>query len=759
MDSLGKWILKFRFSLAIAVVATTCLALFSARWLEFDDQPQELFYRANAAAEQLQQLFDDFGPDDDQLVLVLDGKPLFVPESIRAIHRITHELKQLDCVEDVYGITQVRRKGSRVVPLLPPDPRPEDTAETEREALSNPLVVGQFLSRDAKMLLVLAQLKNPGAAMSEIEQMVTRIHEVAKHAAAPAGLNVRLAGHQAIRVDLLNKTRAERILFAWLSAIVSAAISLVMFRRVSAILICVAGPAIGVIWTMGILGLFGERINVLGTIVPAMLYVIGFTDSTHLMASFRQARGRGLEPPAAALFALNEVGWACALTFFSTFVAFGSMYLAELEVIQHLGLTCALGTVVTYIAVVVVNVLLMTSWLGANAGRTIMPDDYVVEGSGDDLAPNIAKIDLSKKRTIADRWTDAVLAYPRLVALTAIGSTIVLAFLSSKLEPDIRFTESLPEKSETRLVIEQCDRMFGGSLPMHVVVEWPERLNVASPELFRVLGEIHNELKTTGYTAEPFSIGSIAAALTPLGPWKREFEMLPSSVTKRIVRTDLRRLLVTAKVPDAGAAPLEPAFQQIEKKLVQLAARHPGFSMHLTGTSVVAARNVNFLISDLAKSLSATAAIVILIMAVAFRSLTLGLLAIIPNLMPLLVTGGILQLSGQSLGIASVMTFDLCLGIAVDATIHFVMRFRREKRATGDTRTAIVRTLSHAGGAMILTSTVLVGGFSVLTLSQLPPLRMFAILSSGTLAGALLCDLTVLPVLVYLADRGFWRTR
>jgi uncharacterized protein len=754
MDALGKWILKFRSWLAIGVVITTCLALLSARWLEFDDQPHELFHRANAAADQLEQLFEDFGPDDDQLVLVVDGQPLFAPESIAAIQRISHDLKQLDCVVDVYGITQVRRKGSRVIPLLPPDPRPEDSAETEREALSNPLVVGQFLSRDAKMLLILVQLKNPGSPMSEIERMVTQIHEAAKQAAVPAGLSVRLAGHQAIRVDLLNKTRSERILFAVLSAVVSAAISLVMFRRVSAILICVAGPAIGVIWMMGLLGLFGERINVLGTIVPAMLYVIGFTDSTHLMASFRQARGRGLEPSAAALFALNEVGWACALTFFSTFVAFGSMYLAELEVIQHLGLVCAVGTVVTYVSVVVVNVLLMSSPLGANAGWTIVHDDHLSAATS--TSPEAAPI---QKRSISDRWTDAMLAYPRLVALSAIVSTIVLAYLTAKLEPDIRFTESLPEKSETRLVIEQCDQKFGGSLPMHVVVEWPERLNVASPELFRVLGEIHAELKSTGYTAEPFSIGSIAAALSTLGPWKREFELLPSSATKRIVRTDLRRLLVTAKVPDAGAAPLEPAFQQIEKKLMQLEEQHPGFSMHLTGTSVVAARNVNFLISDLARSLSATAAIVILIMAFAFRSLTLGLLAIIPNLMPLLVTGGFLQLSGQSLGIASVMTFDLCLGIAVDATIHFVMRFRREKIATGDTRLAIVRTLSHAGGAMILTSTVLVGGFSVLALSQLPPLRMFALFSSGTLACALLCDLTVLPALVYLADRGFWRTR
>ena len=751
MDALGKWILRFRFSLAIGVGITTCLALLSSRWLEFDDQPHELFHRADAAADQLKQLFEDFGPDDDQLVLVLDGQPLFAPKSIEAIQRISHELKQLECVVEVFGITQVRRKGSRVIPLLPSDPRPEDCAEIEREALSNPLIAGQFLSRDAKMLLILAQLKNPGAPMSEIERMVTQIHEVAKQAASPAGLSVRLAGHQAIRVDLLNKTRSERILFAVLSAVVSAGISLIMFRRVSAILICVAGPAIGVIWMMGLLGLFGERINVLGTIVPAMLYVIGFTDSTHLMASFRQARGRGLGPPAAALFALNEVGWACALTFFSTFVAFGSMYLAELEVIQHLGLVCAVGTVVTYISVVVVNILLMSSTLGANAGRTIVHDDHL-----EFAIPTATPV---QHTAASDRWADAVLAYPRLVSLSAIGSTIVLAYLTAKLEPDIRFTESLPAKSETRLVIEQCDRIFGGSLPMQVVVEWPERLNVASPELFRVLGEIHAELKSTGYTAEPFSIGSMAAALSPLGPWKREFELLPLSATRRIVRTDLRRVLVTAKVPDAGAAPLEPAFQQIERKLVQLEKQYPGFSMHLTGTSVVAARNVNFLISDLARSLSATAAIVILIMAFAFRSLTLGLLAIIPNLMPLLLTGGFLQLSGQSLGIASVMTFDLCLGIAVDATIHFVMRFRREKNSTGDTRAAIVRTLSHAGGAMILTSTVLVGGFSVLALSQLPPLRMFALFSSGTLACALLCDLTVLPALVYLADRGFWRTR
>jgi predicted RND superfamily exporter protein len=279
MDRLLSFLITRRGWLAGIVVAFSLVAMVSVSRLTFEDQPRELFHRKNEDMTQLNQFFHDFGPDDNELILVVDGQSLFRPDAIAAIWQLHAQLRRLEYLSSSRSLVDVRKRGSRILPLLPRyEVSQDDCDEALREAMRNPIVAGQFLSRDATTLLFLMELKSDIIAMTEVEKCLADVQRIAKSILEPVGLRTRLAGHPAIRVDLINNTRQERVRFVWISGAVSAVLAWVLFRSFAAMVVCVGGPAIGVLWTMGILAATNGRLNVLGAAVPALIFVIGFTD-------------------------------------------------------------------------------------------------------------------------------------------------------------------------------------------------------------------------------------------------------------------------------------------------------------------------------------------------------------------------------------------------------------------------------------------------------------------------------------------------
>jgi hypothetical protein len=226
----------------------------------------------------------------------------------------------------------------------------------------------------------------------------------------------------------------------------------------------------------------------------------------------------------------------------------------------------------------------------------------------------------------------------------------------------------------------------------------------------------------------------------------RQLSRVPAKVTRRLVRRDLRRLVVTVHVPDIGAAALLPKLANLQTRLAEVV--RPGYHIRLTGTAVVAARNVNTIVTDLGNCLGVETISVFFLMAIGLRSVFMGILSMIPNLVPLLVATSILTWTGQPLTVTSAMAFNLCLGLAVDDTIHFLVRFKRELAVDGDARNSLFRTFDHIGTAVIMTTLILIGGFATLLLNAMPAIRTFAALSCATLVSALCADLFLLPAML-----------
>ena len=189
-------------------------------------------------------------------------------------------------------------------------------------------------------------------------------------------------------------------------------------------------------------------------------------------------------------------------------------------------------------------------------------------------------------------------------------------------------------------------------------------------------------------------------------------------------------------------------FTRIETGIEELSQNTPGFTATMTGNSIWRWKNLYQIVVDLATSLGVASLIIFAVLALVYRSFRIGLISIVPNCFPLAVAGTWLAISGQSLEVVTVCAFTVCLGIAVDDTIHFLTRFLEERKRTDDDNEAIRKAFTGVGTALIMTTFILVAGFSTVLLSDSRDHFIFASMGAITLTAALFADLIFLPALL-----------
>ena len=507
-----------------------------------------------------------------------------------------------------------------------------------------------------------------------------------------------------------------------------------------AVLIVAAGPVIGTIWTVGLLGWGGEPVNSLNSILPALVMVIGFTDSVHFMIEMRRQRGAGREPQEAARLALRHLLLPCGLTSLTTAVGFGSLMVAQINIIQRFGAVCAAGSMLNFFAVISTVPLLASTRLGR----------YVAGGSGASMEDHSYRI----LRHVVS-W---ITGHARLVATTGCILTGLLMWLTFQLEPDNRIKESMPTGSPSYEALTECERVFGGALRTYVVLQWPESVDLESRAVLQAVADVHSVLIEQQELGSPFSVLNVLASMSrrpnELNP--NDLSRVPANLLNQLVQFESRRIAVSIQTPDVGARVLRPVFTRVEQRLHQLMReKHPEFDMKLTGSPVVAARNLHLIILDLCSSLGLASVIIFVVMTLVFRSVRRGLISVLPNVFPLVSAAAVLMVVRDgAVEISSIITFSICLGIAVDDTIHFISRFEHELLEGKDVIEAIQQSVAKVGAALLVTTLTLVGGFGAGVFSQLPALRVFGLLSCVALVSALIADILVLPALLVFDRRA-----
>ncbi len=671
-------------------------------------------------------------------VIVVESDSFFTSEGTRAMRSIVDKLEETDFIESVLWMDQVPMLNifGLPEPLLPHESAsPERFAAAKVQAMQHPFIGGQLLSDDGRLLLILVNFDF--LFIESDRDCIAGLREIAERTAEQfPGVNLKFSvtGSLPIFITAMKSHQDNQFFYQIVGYGMITIMAVILFRGIAAVAVVAMAPALGVFWTLGLIRFFGFQDNPFNDVVlPVLVSLVGLTDGVHLMVQIRKLRTAGLAPREAAKAGIRQVGLACGLTSLTTAIGFGSLALAHHELVRQFGYCCVMGVVVTFIAVVTTIPLACSTWIGK----------FVQVGQSKSL--------IDKNLDRIGGVIGFVLPRTRAVSTLAIVSTVVFVLISLTLRPDERRSSVLPTRSEPAVAMRKLDKAMGGLETADVRISWDEEVAKDSAEVISVVGKVDELLQSEPLIGHPLSIRSLIDSLPGEGPPEDRMsllELLPPPLKRAFYTPELREASVNFRVQDLGISEYSDAFQRVTDGLVEIGQVHPQFHLELEGEAVWRWKNLYQIVIDLAASLGTASFIIFCVLAIVFRSLRIGLISIIPNIFPLAAAGIYLVVTGQALEIVTVCAFTVCLGIAVDDTIHFLTRFQEEQAKTEDDTEAIRNAFTGVGTALIMTTIVLVAGFCTVLSSDSRDHFIFASMGIITLSAALFADLVFLPAML-----------
>ena len=710
------------------------MAAFGISRLRFDDDLQALVRDGSAQLDLVDEIADVFGPPDRDCIVRAAARSgdIFDAESLTALESLAGRLRGIEGVDDVRSIFDIRRQGTAgvVLPVIPRTSDPldaESLARAKARASGHPLVAGHLLSADASSSLLLVQLSATADRPPASSAVVARIEAVLTESAPAEGpLALELTGLPALREQATRALRHDMLMFNSIGLVLAVMLSAVVARSLRSTVVASLPPFIGAIWALGTLGLLGAPVNILTSVVPSLALVVGTCDSIHFIEDMRRSARRGIDPLAASSGAIRRIGMACGLTSIVTAIGFASLAVARIEAVRTFGIAAAIGALASFMAVTLLTPLIASTRFcsGLRLGRS------------SPLAGRVANV-----------LAALSVRHARPLVVVACSLTAALAFVGSGLDADTRIIDSLPSGAPASQALARVDAEFGGVMGVDVVVEWPADVDWRDPAVLDALALAEAAVGREAGISRTISLSTVAAGMPP-----RVRRRLDVDSVSDLVAPESRMALVRARVADLGSRRLEEIYDRVDASLARLEQDRPGWRFRLAGMSVVSARNIRQLVRDLGSSLVVEVLVIGCILAVAFRSPLAGIVSMLPNIFPLVVIAALLVITGRSLDPATVIVFNVCLGLAVDDTVHVLSALTRNRKEGVSIGSAVRRAVSEMGNAVVIGGVVLTVGFAAVTASSVPSLAGFGVLACAAVASATVAELLFLPALLVVTD-------
>jgi uncharacterized protein len=749
-------ILDFPFSAVVLLVLMTALAIGGyryprwprdlANWIQGTKEAEKSDTNrasANPAKNAKSQSVPRESLGRAQAVVIIDTPDLFTVDGAAAYRAIVKALQELDVVAVARSLDDVPPMNifGLAEPILPYGrATPQRFAASKEKALNNPLVVGVVLSPDATTVLI--EIMYDFVFVQDSADLTDVLLNTAKKAAEqyPAiSMSFQVTGPVPFYQMLDRNNRSNEIKYQVIGYGMILLMAILFFRGVAVVAVVSAAPITGVVWTLGIVRYFGFEDNPFSfVILPVMLSLVGFTDGVHIMVHIRTLLLEGQKPLDACKRTLELVGMACFLTSLTTAIGMGSLVFAHHEVVREFGWSCVIGVICTWLSVMLIIPLACRTWIGKRLKRTSSRD--VLDRFLDTIGPVV-------KSTIK---------HSKVVSFFSITLFVVLLGVSFTLTPDDQKSSAIPEGSEIRRSLDYLDKKMGGLDICNVSLSWKEDATLSEEEIVSILVEIDGLLKKEPLIAFPLSLPRLLESLPGEGTALDKvsmIELLPPPLKLAVYDVDNRRASISFRCQDLGSAAYADTFERIQKGVELIEKKMAGTSIQLQGDPVRRWRDLYRIVTDLVLSLGSASFVIFIVLAIAYRSIRIGLISVVPNLMPLVAAASWMAITGQPLEIVSVCCFTICLGIAVDDTIHFLSRYQEERRHPQSIDQAIERAFQGVGTGMVMTTAVLVAGFASVTFSETRDYRVFGSLGAITLVTALICDLFLLPGLLKQFDR------
>ena len=767
MERFARLITEHPKRVALVFVLLTVFFGLQLLHLQVDFTPQAMFNKRDPDFKVYESFVEQFGSDDSFLLLLLRGGEIFSPRGMALLEELTERLDAIDDLKNIRSLSnlpEIRhtgKEGFSVIPFMDPPPQsPGDYRELRARAIGNPLYHRLYISSDGNTAAITAELRDGVEQVDQVRSVVEKVEAIADGVIGSyPEFEVLPGGIPYVRVDIIRCLLSDQMKFLPICAVMLFCVSYLTFRRLREVFLLMGTVTFIIIWGIGILSLCGGEINVLTSTLPSLVMIIGVADSIHLMRRYDEEIRKGRTRTEAIYWAVRHIGAACFFTSFTTAVAFASLGVSTNALLSSYGIYASLAILAAYAVTLTLLPLLLTRW-----GRQPRSDSR--EAPRDD-----------RLGRLLDRSANFCIRHPR--GLFFVGLAVVVFSLFGALRTGMsnslfEFYRKDSPVYQSNLAIEES---LAGITPYGISFEGEQGL-FKDPDFLERLSLLQEHLEKDPLVRKTLSLADFIEQMHWAFHGEDSEQAIPSTreaVAQYLLlyslsgnEEDLARFVsddyawgnVDVRCDSEDSDVVSSHINNVKETVRSLFSGEGNpIRFHITGIGVFAFKTLDNLMQDMIKSVFMACVIIFIVIAVEFRSLRIALISMIPNLIPVLFTYGVMGWLGIKLQLSSVVVFSISLGIAVDDSIHFLVRFREEFAKHGDHEKAIQGAFRGAGRAIVYTTVILVLGLGVLTLSSLPPTVRFAYLTATTLTSALLADLFVLPACILVFRTRVWSTR
>ncbi|MDJ0762482.1 MAG: MMPL family transporter [Myxococcota bacterium] len=674
-------------------------------------------------------------------------------------------------VEEIISLINVRRTawkggGLEVAGLLDEWPTKADLPALKQRVLNDEVLVGQVVGAEGRHSVVIVRTdfldeRDLDRVFREVVAITDKHHH--------DGFHISVAGLPAFNASLNEMMLQDFYRLTLIALAVMTLVLALIFRHPLGIIgpVLVVWQSAG--WTLGAMAISGVPMTMLTNVLPAFLACVGVGGSVHIQSVYRDGRGRGIPNQQAIIYAISTTGVPVFYTTLTTAVGLISFRFATLGAIIDMGTFGALGIAVTLIHSLVFLPVMLSfnnkSLLGVKPGETRR-----------DLLNRFLNFCNYLSRPSAGQGANQHLRR-RMTLWVSAGFTLIVAAGATTLVVHHDALSWIPEDRDIRQAMDEMDRHVGGTANVALLISAKEDQNLKDRDLLIQLEKLENHISAY---QDPKSTQPIVGTTTSLLDVIREswravnesnqafyripdtergvvdmftlFENAAPDQLKRLTTVDFVKSLMTIRVNWMDAWSYKPLTAHIAKGVEEFIGDRA--IIKTTGSVFCVSTVVSALISDLIRSFGVAFIAITIVMVLLLRDIKLGLISMVPNLLPVVSVMGIMGFASIPLDTANLIIASIVIGIAVDDTIHFLHQFRVHYADYGDVDAAIDHAFSHTGRAMTSTSIILVMGFLVFLAATMYPLARFGALAGLAIIFALLFDLIVGPALLRLAYRS-----
>lgn len=716
---------------------------------------------------------EQFGEDGNMVAVGLRDSSVYELEKFNQLHQLSLDLRKIEGVNEVLSLPRMRiimkdtaNLRFRIVPLFP------DTVRTQagldsllRVANDQKFYAGQLVNGTNGATMMLVSIDKAYANSARRVKLTRDLLDAGKAFTSQTGIQLRFAGLPFIRSVVAERVRKELSLFLYLSALVTGTIMWIFFRSFRAVIFSMIMIGVLVVWTLGTLTLLGFKITLLSGLIPPVIVTIGITNAIYLLNKYHIEYARHKNKMEAIRVVVQKMGLATFLTNLTVAIGFLTLLSTDILILREFGIVAGINILALFFVSLIMIPGILT-WLPEPSPKHLRHLKFRILGGF------VSTIDLLVHR-------HRVAIYIVTFALTFFAALGMIRLHSVSFMVD-----DIPADSQIKKDLAFFEANFSGVMPLEIVVDIASKRKRQLLEVknLQAIDRFEQSLDSITITSRPISIVSLVKAAKQAFyngnperyalPTKTESGFIlrymkgqtdNSGLVKSFVDSTFNKMRITMQMADVGSKRMDSLINKIiEPRANQLVAEirdnlrsdKDSVAVTVTGTSRIFIKGNKFLINNLTESLILAFILITLSMAFLFANARMILISLIPNLIAMMITAGLMGYLGIPLKASTALIFSITFGISVDNSIRFLAKYRQELLSGGFfVPRAVSESVLETGKSIIYTSVALFAGFIIFAFSDFGGTIALGILTSTTLLISMFTNLILLPALIMTFDK------